>query len=222
MNLAELIAQYRIDAHDTAVPYFASDASVTSWLNEAQDEAVIRGRLIHESESVAVCQIALEAGKSVYPLHEALYEIDHAAFRAEGSTERTPVYLTSSENLDRILYGWRDRGGIPKFAVQDDGAIRLVPAPSQTGTLILEGYRLPLADMVDPEDSPEINGAHHRHLVNWALYRAFSIPDGEMIDPNRAALAERSFIEYFGLRPDCDLRRITREDTPHHNEAFFV
>ena len=222
MNLAELIAQYRIDAHDTAVPYFASDASVTSWLNEAQDEAAIRGRLIHESESAAVCRIALEAGKSVYPLHEALYEIDHAAFQADGETERTPVYLTSAENLDRILYGWRDRGGTPKFAVQDDGSIRLVPAPNRVGVLILEGYRLPLSDMVGLTDSPEINGVHHRHLVNWALYRAFSIPDGEMIDPNRAALAEKSFTEYFGLRPDCDLRRITREDVPHHNEAFFV
>lgn len=222
MTLEELIAQYRIDAHDTAQPYFASDLSVTEWLNEAQDEAVIRGRLIHESANEAVCRIAMEAGKSVYPLHEALYELDHVAFLAEGETERTPVYLTSPENLDRILYGWRDRGGIPKFAVQDDESIRLVPTPNQAGTLILEGFRLPLADMVAPTDSPEINGAHHRHLVNWALYRGFSIPDQEMIDPNRAALAERNFTEYFGTRPDCDLRRITREDTPHHNEAFFV
>lgn len=222
MTLAELIAQYRIDAHDTSVPYFASDESVTAWLNEAQDEAAIRGRLIHECANEAVCRIALEAGKSVYPLHEALYELDHVAFLPDGATERMPVYLTSSENLDRILYGWRDRGGIPKFAVQDDGAVRLVPAPGQAGTLILEGYRLPIADMVALTDSPEINGAHHRHLVNWALYRGFSIPDQEMIDPNRAALAERSFTEYFGLRPDCDLRRITREDAPHHNEAFFV
>ncbi|RPP87255.1 hypothetical protein IPC1125_34030, partial [Pseudomonas aeruginosa] len=59
------------------------------------------------------------------------------------------------------------------------------------------------------------------HLVQWALHRGFSIPDMESFDPNRAALAEAAFTAYFGERPDSDLRRITREDVPHHVEAFW-
>lgn len=57
---------------------------------------------------------------------------------------------------------------------------------------------------------------HHPHLVEWALHKAFSVPDAEFFDPNRAQIAEAKFIDYFGERPDSDLRRITREDVPQH------
>ena len=41
-------------------------------------------------------------------------------------------------------------------------------------------------------------------------------------DPTyRAAMAEQAFTEYFGQRPDSDLRRITREDVPHHVIPFM-
>ena len=96
--------------------------------------------------------------------------------------------------------------------------------PDRAGILRLEGYRTPLADMtLTDKDTvqPEIHPEHHRHLVQWALHRGFSIPDMESFDPSRAALAEDAFTAYFGQRPDSDLRRITREDVPHHVEAFW-
>ena len=37
----------------------------------------------------------------------------------------------------------------------------------------------------------------------------------------RAASAEAAFTRYFGLLPDSDLRRRTREDVPHFNTAFL-
>lgn len=76
--------------------------------------------------------------------------------------------------------------------------------------------------MAGIDDVPEIAAIHHEYLVQWALYRAFSVPDTETFDPNRAAIAEREFTQYFGLRPDSDLRRITREDTPHEVEPWFI
>ena len=76
--------------------------------------------------------------------------------------------------------------------------------------------------MVDDTDAPvDLNKAHHPHLVEWALHKAFSVPDTEFFDPNRAQIAEAKFIDYFGERPDSDLRRITREDVPQHVEPFF-
>ena len=87
-------------------------------------------------------------------------------------------------------------------------------------TLQMEVYRLPMLSLAD-SDTPEIHEAHHEHLVQWALHRAFSIPDTEAFDPARAASAEATFTRYFGLLPDSDLRRRTREDVPHHNEAIL-
>ena len=55
MQLSDLIKRFRIDANDKVEPYFNDDESVTSWLNEAVNEACIRGRLLHESENTEVC-----------------------------------------------------------------------------------------------------------------------------------------------------------------------
>jgi hypothetical protein len=167
-------------------------------------------------------QISVSAGTAYFPIHPALYELTFCGFLPEGGAERKGVRLVSDEWLDKYMPRWREESGFPLYALQEDRAVRLAPTPDVAGTLILEGYRFPLKDMAAMEDAPEINAAHHVHLVQWVLHRAFSVPDTEFFDPDRAARAEAEFTRYFGLRPDSDLRRITREDTPQHNEAFWV
>ena len=221
MTLAELIARYRTDANDKAVPYFVTDDELRGFFNDAEREAALRGRLIHESASASMCQVAVTVGRSVYPLHAKLYELDHCAFRSATELGRCRVQLVSSVWLDANVRDWRDSEGVPQYAVQGDKSIRLVPMPTVEGMLLLEGYRLPKADMESPDDEPEINAAHHIHLVQWALHRAFSIPDTEFMDPARASSGEDEFTRYFGLRPNADLRRLTREDVPHHVEPFW-
>lgn len=221
MTLNELIRQFRVEASDTVEPYFFSDSSVTDWLNNAESEAAIRGRLIHESDSAPVCRIKVEPGKASYRLHPTLYEIDHIAFVRDGDVRRELLKLTSTGNLDKVMPHWRDEVDDPCYAIQTDKHIRLAPTPLHPGTVKLEGYRLPKSPMEDGEDEPEINGAHHRHLVYWALHVGFGIPDTESFDPSRSAMAEAEFTRYFGQRPDSDLRRITREDVQHHVTAFW-
>lgn len=222
MNLEAMIRQYRVAAHDTVEPYFFADDDLIPLFNEAQHEAVTRGRLIHEAQDPAVCEIAVTAGQAVYPLHPALYELTHIRLEQQGSHRSQSIRLSSTEELDRVFPQWREITGRPEYAVQDDTALRLVPKPEAGGTLRVEGYRLPLSEMTDVADEPEINAAHHRHLHQWVLFRVFSVPDAEVFDPSRAALAESEFTRYFGLRPDSDLRRIVREDEPHHVQPFFV
>ena len=219
-SLAQLIARFRSTAADTQEPYLFADPDIADWLDEAQNEACIRGRLLHESANPDVCQITLQGGESGYPLHPAIYEIDHLAYRAAGASRRAPVRLVSQVWLDDHLPDWRDREGDPEYAIQGDTALRLVPAPITTGLLLLEGYRLPL-EPISVLDRPEIHQAHHFNLVDWALYRGYSRPDSDVMDLERAALHERAFSAYFGDRTDSDLRRITREDGIHHNQAWI-
>jgi hypothetical protein len=222
MTRDELIAVFRIDTQDTVGPrFFFETPWVAQWLAEAEAEAAIRGRLLHEAQSPRVCEIDVSAGVSVYPLHSALYEISHIAFRPAGASRRERVVLASAEELDRTWPSWRDEQGQPRYAIQGDTSIRLAPMPDAAGTLLLEGYRLPLKSLAESgTSSPEIHQAHHRHLIAWAKYRAFSIPDSETLDLGKAGDALREFTGYFGERPDSDLRRITREDGPHHNVAW--
>lgn len=221
MTLQELIQRFRVEANDEVAPHFFSDQAVTDWLNDAVEEAAIRGRLIHESSSASVCRITVKAGVSSYRLHPSLYEIDHIAFIRDGQTYRQRLHLTSSEVLDSLKPRWRDEQDDPEYALQTDTRLRLAPEPLSPGVVVLEGYRLPMGAMEDGEDSPEIHPSHHRHLVDWALHRGFGIPDTESFDPSRSAKAEDAFTRYFGARPDSDLRRITREDVPHHVTACW-
>jgi hypothetical protein len=221
MTLAELIRQYRVAAHDTVEPYFVEDSDLITLFNEAVDEAAVRGRLIHESASPAVCTIAVKAGQTVCKLHPALYEIDHLAFKRDGEPRRAPLRLSSTEELDDVWPQWRDEQGDPEYAIQTDKQLRLVPAPLNDGVVLLEGYRLPMTPMEGNDDEPEINAAHHRHLYQWVMHRVFSIPDAETFDQSRAGQALALFTGYFGDRPDADLRRITREDVAHTVKGYW-
>lgn len=223
MTLEQLIDQFRADADDEAVPPLFSDDWLALVFTEAQQEAAIRARLILEDSDPAMCEIPLEAGDAHYELNALMYELVHTAVRPSGSTERRPVHLRTREWLDENLPHWRDLPADDRTQaiIQDDARIRLVPAPRSAGTLLLEGYRLPLRDLRNPGDRPEIHSMHHAKLVHWALYRAFARPDGETMDRERAARELADFTAYFGLRPDADARRATRSDQEHHNQAFM-
>lgn len=223
MNLEELTRLVRVQANDNVQPYFWSDEYIRDRLNEAVEEAAIRGRLIHESSDPNVCVMIVVPDQAVYPLHPSLYELTHLSYRKHGEVRKHGVILVSTEWLDKEVPSWRMREpGIPVYAIQEDTKLRLVPEPIAEGSLYMEGYRLPITKMEEPGDSPaELHLAHHVHLVQWVLAKGFSIPDMESFDPARAAEAETQFNLYFGLRPDSDLRRITREDVPHTVKAFW-
>lgn len=220
MTLEELIAQYRAMARDTADPPAATDEQVTYWLNEAQEEAAIRGRLLYEDQDPELCEVELETGTHTYQLHPAIYEITLArVVSASGSSRR--LSLVSAEWLDAQCPDWRDADRTMNYAIQRDTTIRIAGTVETGDKLVLEGYRLPLTALDGDDDEPEIHKTHHRHLLQWVLYRVFSIPELEVFDANKAKEAEDLFRRYFGDRVTSDLRRTTRHDVPHHNVAIL-
>lgn len=219
MTLEELVAEFRSRSQDKEAPYLWSDSEIERWLSDAQRQACMRGRLIREVVRDEVCSIALVPGQAVYPLHPSVYEITYICIAPTVGPTR-PLDLVSREWLDRTHPRWREPGRDCRWVIQDDTSIQ-VAAPFKPGDVLrLECYRLPL-ESLDDSDEPEIHEAHHEHLVDWALHRAFSVPDAEGFDPTRAALSEAAFTRYFGPLPDSDLRRMTREDVPHHNAVIL-
>ena len=220
MNLEQLIASFRVDADDLVEPFLFQDEWVAGWMTEAQAEAAIRGRLILDDANPAVCQIAVAAGIASYELHRSVYEIADLRFMPAGASRSTPLPLVTREWLDDKRPGWRDNCKDLSFAIQSDHRLRIVGAPNTDGVLHLEAYRVPLKALANDTDKPELSEAHHRHLVYWALHRAFSRPDSETIDPQRADRALEAFTRYFGLAPDSDLRRSTRHDLQQTNALW--
>lgn len=221
MTLRELISRFRTLSNDKVEPYFWSDEEITAWLNDGEEEACTRGRMLHEQADDAVCSIEVKAGHTLSRLHPSMYEVDCFSWRDIGANESHALKLVSPEELGMLMPDGRDKSGKPRFVLQDDTRLFVLPVPERDGTLRVSGYRLPLQAMKDDDDTPEIHAIHHKHLLNWVLFKGFSIPDTEMFDPNRAAFAEAEFSRYFGHQTDSDLRRTTREDVPHHTQAFW-
>ena len=214
MNLEDLIRRFRTLAGDTKAPQFWKDADITDWLNDAQVQACVRGRLLLEDANPAMCVIDIEADRHTYPLHRKLYELVRLDYKAAGESCSTPIKVKSREWLDENQPQWRDVHRATRYAIQGETSIRLVSTPLTAGVLTIEAYRLPAEVMSAPGHEPEIHEASHEHLIQWALHKAFSVPDSQAFDPQRSGLAERAFTAYFGPLPDSDMRRITREDTP--------
>lgn len=222
MNLEQLTERFRVDADDLIAPYLWEPEWVTTWFAEAEAEAAVRARLLLDDYTPAVTQIAVTAGVYSYALDSRVYEIARLGF-TPATGRATEPYLTSREKLDRDRPGWRALPpGDPCYAIQTDTRLRLVPIPAQAGVLRLEAYRLPLKALAKDGDKPEIHEAHHIHLVQWVLYRAFSKPDADARDPGRAATALDNFERYFGPRPDADLRRSTRQDEVQANVSYIL
>ena len=97
MQLSELLRRFRVQANDKVEPYFNEDEDVKAWLNDAVEEACIRGRLVHESQNSDVCKIAVTSGNSHYVLHEALYEITSLRFDPDSSRTCRHPELVSEE-----------------------------------------------------------------------------------------------------------------------------
>lgn len=220
MTLDELARRFRADAKDEKKPYLWSEPLVKDLLNEAQRRACICGRLLLEDDDPSICSIDLSVGDHTYKLHDKVYEIVSLRIYNQDGSSR-PIELRSREWLNANDPGWRENTCLAYAAIQGDKSIRVVGEITEGDELLIECYRLPLADMEKGSDSPEIHEAHHIHLLEWALHKAFSIPDADGIDPGRAAKHEANFTRYFGPYPDSDMRRSTRIDSVQHNEAHI-
>jgi len=217
VTLAELIVQFRQDAFDEVAPYAFSDAKVTAWINEAEEEAALRADLLHESEDADLCEIAVTAGTQKYTLHAKWARITKVFWQAEDAEDedRYELDIIKRTVLDASKPAWRTTEDEPRAVVIEARTLRLDCIPASDGTIYLEGFRMPLEAMAQDADEPEIAEAHHRHIVDWALSRAFDVPDTEIYNEKRAERALANFTRHFGEPLSADMLRDTESETIH-------
>ncbi|GER16682.1 phage adaptor protein [Variovorax boronicumulans] len=227
MNLEDLTNSFRVDSDDESRAVSGGDGDllwpaedVTRWLNEGVDEAALRKRLLFEDVLPAMCRIDVLVGQSAYPLHPALIDITAAFVTRPDGGRPCQIFPTDRIELDRVRHGWRFERCEFKDFIQEDKRIVLPGIVDEPRTLRLEGYRLPLNPLVGDSDEPEIANTHHRFLVHWALHRAYGKQDADTFDPKRSALELTKFEDYFGPRPDADLRKDQHANRPHFNKAW--
>ena len=201
---AALIVDIRRDLDDTVSPYLWDNDFLTGSLNSAAEETCIRTRCIADSTS-ALCTIAVEADTAKYALDASVLGV----MRARIAGERNVLRLVNAKMLDDLEPGWDDpthaRKGTPEYAAfnLDEHCIQLYPIPAVVGDLRLSVWRLPTTaeQLVDDADVPAIPEQYHRELKHWVIYEAYSCPDAEKSDPQKAANAYAMFEARTGARP---------------------
>lgn len=205
-----LLAEYRRRADDGVEPYQLEDAQVYSFLSEGEREACLRGAPIFDASTAEVMTYAVIADQATITLDGRVLRVDHVQFESSaGGQPRTLCFTGMDEIRSRCPVTSAVR---PDYACHESRtSLRLYPAPTVAGTLTLDVYRLPLLDIEDGTDEPEIPLELHDGLVDWVLYRLYSTKDSENEDPARAQVALRDFTERFGERRTAAAQRQHRE-----------
>lgn len=297
MNLAQLIAEYRSKANDTAQPPACDNIEVLAWLDDAEREAAVRAHLLFDDTTTAIREVAVVTNTAAYAKHALALNVKRAVLEdADGN--RLPLVVTNRADMDAMDDDWEGNdAGEPKYLVDEESTLTLVPTPAEDYTLYLSLFRLPLEDMgqthavtfqdtgdtvtdvahghADGEpvlfvsidqttgidaleiyyirdaatntyklsassggvamplttdgagevvylgNSPEIHANHHRLLVEWVLFHAYSKRDEDIYDPSKASVHEARFAAAFGMRPDANVRRKRRGNpTPTTRMVF--
>ncbi|HZX81038.1 MAG TPA: DUF6682 family protein [Lysobacter sp.] len=211
MNRNELIAAVRFATGDHGTPPLFSDEDLTRLLNEAEQEACIRARLLRDQTTEEVVQIQLEDGVRQYRVHATVFDVLTVTLRREGCRPRKLLRATPDEMLAyTIAHPDADRAPCAFYFLEDSAAnsgglltFDTALAEADGYQVTLEVQRLPLYPMENEDDEPEIPYRHHPALVDWVLFKCYSSRDIEADAPDRAARHKQEFVDHFGERPSA-------------------
>lgn len=195
-TLEELIGHARLRLDDVAEPYLWSDEELTQYINEAEREACVRAKFIQDKTTLAVCKLSLLDNKEWYDLRPEVIEVYAAFYNGKR------LHQMNEQDLSDLT-----RTGVPTHYIVAGQQIRVYPLNTEAAVLTINVYRLPLEDMADDSDEPEIPVEHHYRLIDWAARCAYLKRDSDAYDEKRADKHESLFTLAFGVRPDANVRR---------------
>ena len=165
MTLLEMISRCRSRAFDTAKPYFWSDEQWTDALNEAEEEACIRARLL-EDDSIRTVAVEQYAYVKIPP---------EAFIVRRVLVGGNPIDLSYQDDMASALHrGWESDVGTPLRCYRTGDRLRLHPIPIEAADVILSAFCTPTTQMLlskADDDTRRLPVACIVKLIDWALAR---------------------------------------------------
>jgi hypothetical protein len=204
MTTAELLATARIFLDDFIDPtqYLWSDAELTTYIQDAEQEAAERAHLLSFEADATYGTIAVVAATSTYAVDPLIYKINKV-WLIDSSV---PLTRTSGNEKDYYSTVWESETGDPFEYIFEGKNIRLYPTPTANTTMYLSGNRLPVTPI---GTSPEIGPEYHRRMLDWVYRLAYMKRDKSTYEPQLAMNYEKLFSDSFG--PKIDYATLTRQ-----------
>jgi hypothetical protein len=214
VTLAEIEAEYRRVSQDVRPPYKLDQAAVYRLANEAEQEACRRSKLLIDSTTVDVTQIDVSAGDWLFDLDPRIIWVR----RAKLANWPYPLIRRNLKWFDEHIVNWENLpAGRPLYFFTDyeTGKLAVYPKSLLATTAHITVARMPLADMTQASDSPEIRPRYHMRLADWILYRFF-VEHGTDVEQEKKAVFHLGLFESeFGKRPFAE-----QEEHPGFEDAF--
>ncbi len=197
MNVKDLLELFGELADDTAdvAPLWPKKLRMF-WLNEAEQQACRRARLLLDSTTPEITRVTLQVNQPWLELDPRVIFVR----RMKLTDKPDPIRPALRKDMDLHIPGWEDHTGDVVGYVPDleTNKVRLYRIPEVQAFARLTVVREPLEPMTELDDTPEIAARYHYGLVYWMLFRAFSKKDAETQDDRRAADNLALFEAEFG------------------------
>ena len=205
MNLGEIESLTRREIDDEVgndASRYVKQVQIYAYANEAENEACRRARLLVDSSTAAICQIAVVACTAVYAFDERIIFIKRG--KLAGGT--AALGKASHVIMDERCPGWEAKSGVVEAFVTGlhSNQLQLYKIPNSDDTLKLTVIRTPLVAMTSPAAIPEIPSRLHLPLILWIKHKIFNNQDKELFDKTRADKSLADFEKYFGRRCAVD------------------
>ena len=217
MTVGELEILFRTMIDDKEEPFLVSHESFLEYIDEAQEEACIRSRLIFDNFS-SFTEIKIKEGVKKYNLNEKIYVITNA-FIDDGN-ETIQLKITDRLEMDRVLPNWRKESGKPLFLIQYDNHFELNPVPDGVNKLNIECYLYP-EKITNAHSSLQISSVNHRKLLHWVKYKYYDSQDNDIVDIGKSEKELNMFEKIFGSRPSANNMRSRYLNRPQFNKVYM-
>ena len=216
MDVAALLALFRVDVRDEAAPYLWSDAEVISYIDDAQKMFCrLQGGIADSSSALTL--LAVSAGDEFAAYDPRILKLRAAYREVDGRN----LELLNFEDM-QFRQAESDYGYRPGFKIDNSegelralvtgmeaNKVRLVRIPTDNYDVRLVVYRLPMVSITAKGQQLEIDEQHHRHLLHWMKHLAHQKQDAEAYDRGRAEQFRTEFFAY------CDRAKAERETREH-------
>lgn len=196
MITSDIVQQFRYEMADNVTPYLWTDEELYPFLDEAQTRFCRETDGLTDSRTASVTQLSVVPNTEWYPTDPSILNI-RTCNRSD--TGRPVKILTADQALERRLLFIPTNTGLVRFLVLgfDPHYARIWPMPSETITLNLTVYRLPLITLTDVgNQTPEIDAQHHTYLLLWMKHRAYNKQDTETFDRIKSTEFRDEFFAY--------------------------
>lgn len=193
MTAGELLKLFRSEMSDDVAPYLWSDKDVYGYIDDAQKMFCRKTDGIPDATTPSVTALAVAPNDTWVATDPSIRKF-RTASRADNGR---PIEIVNQEDLvsRKMFYDGRS-GPIWALVIGEEGdQARVYPKSSETMTINLLVYRLPLEDIEGDQDF-EIGVTHHRHLLLWVKALAYLKQDSETFDKSRAKEFEDKFLVY--------------------------